>query len=177
MGDWEWGYDHGLWGEDGIPYDSYVDDEGLFPPKRPFQRPVKTEIFDDDLIKKLVKTRDQISELKQLERELKQQLSESLPAFNYIETDLEGDLPFTYKFIRKVYDRPQRLKDFDFVENFIRSNYGYKISEDIIKNCSKNGARVDTIYVFKKVTPAPKPDKENDHSMSYFDDIDDSPIF
>jgi len=108
---------------------------------------------------------------------LKQHLSESHPAFNYIETDLEGDLPFTYKFIRKVYDRPQRLKDFDFVENFIRSNYGYKISEDIIKNCSKNGTRVDTIYVFKKVTPAPNPDKENGHSMSYFDDIDDSPIF
>ena len=162
MGDWEWGYDNGLWGEDGIPYDSYSEDDGPFPPKTKFKYPVKTEIFDDDLIRQLVETRNQIAELKLLEKSIKEKISETLPPFHYIETDLEGELEHTYKLVRKVYDRPPRLKDFEYVERYIRCNYGYKISDDIIKNCSKNGAKIDSIYVFKTETPSNREDKGAD---------------
>lgn len=164
MGDWDWGYERGLWGADGIPYDT-------FGKKSRYVKPRKISNENDLKVKELLLVREKIKTLKTEEQKLKEQLKELIPPFGYMDVSYSHDGEnFQYILQRKCHKKPQRLKSLMYTEQYIRQTYGDEIAYDILLNCTKQKMPVDTIYVFKKSVNNNNANKNDDSCPDWDDD-------
>lgn len=146
MGDFDFGYENGLWGADGIPY--WVTDD--FPSKSRWVSPVKLGEEFEAYAKDLIQIRLQIEALREKEKSLKGNLKSLMPLFSYIETNFDNEEELqSYKIIRKKQRKPQAFRSYNYVEKYIRSTYGHKIADDIVINCTKNMKPIDTVFIYK----------------------------
>ena len=147
MGDFDWGYENGLWGADGIPYETRWD----MPDKKATAYVASEQVTcqeAEDLLKDLVANRKSIEALSDIEVKIKDKLRLLLPnqAWVTIQVDSESG-PTYWAAQRKIYKRPRRMRNADTVGDYILANYGKKVAADIMSNCLKSGRKLDSIYL------------------------------
>lgn len=150
MGDFDWGYENGLWGADGIPYETRWD----IPEKRttayvPSEQVTCKEA--ENLLKDLVANRKSIEALSEIELTIKEKLRLLLPNQAWVTIQEDSESGATYWTAqRKIYKRPRRMRNADTVGNYILANYGKKVAADIMSNSLKSGRKLDSIYLQNK---------------------------